>query len=236
MSNEPVVLAIDDEPGLLRLIKLELTSKGFRVITADSAESGERIVDELRPDIILLDILMPGKTGMEFLEDHIKKSDIPVIFVTARDRSVDEVRGLEKGADDYVTKPFDVDVLAARIRAVLRRGRSTATFRPIVIGDLEIDLELRRLQKAGVEVKLTRTEWLLLKMFAESPGRVLRNSELLTKVWGPEYRDDLQYLRVWVSRLRFKMEPDPKNPTIIVNIPQIGYRMEVAKTEDVPVT
>jgi len=245
MSVQPLVLAVDDEPGVLRLIKLELTSQGFRVITADNATEAIKLEEEHRPDIALLDVLMPDMSGFELMRRLRDRTNIPVILLTAKGSDADKVRGLELGADDYLAKPFSPDELSARVRAVLRRSvGSPAPDSEVVAGDVKIDLHRRLVSRAGEPVALTRTEWMLLQNLAANPGRVMLNAELLSKVWGPEYRGDLQYLRVWVSRLRKKLEEDPSNPKLIKTFQGIGYMLvipgqdgpaeEAAATEEEP--
>lgn len=228
MSVEPLVLAVDDEAGVLRLLKLELTSQGFRVLTASNADEAEKIVSEHRPDIALLDVMMPGTDGLELMRrirEH--RSELPILLVTAKDSDLDKVRGLELGADDYIVKPFSLDELAARVRAVLRREtRGKGTGGLVRRGELEIDLDRRLVKKGGELVSLSRTEWLLLQHLASNAGRVMLGPELLSRVWGPEYRDDSQYLRVWVSRVRQKIEPTPAEPTVIKTFQGIGYMFQ----------
>ncbi len=225
MSTDPLVLAIDDEPGVLRLVKLELGALDFRVITTSDPNEALNIMEEQRPDVILLDVLMPDMSGMELLREIRERRDTPVIFVSAKDRDIDKVRGLELGGDDYVVKPFSADELAARIRAVLRRHMGVgANSVPLLADGLEVDFDRRTVRRGDEDIALTRTEWMLLQFLASKPGKVLLNAELLSHVWGPEYRDDLQYLRVWVSRLRKKIERDPANPVIIKTMPGIGYQ------------
>jgi two-component system, OmpR family, KDP operon response regulator KdpE len=235
MTPTPLVLAVDDEAGILRLIKLELAAQGLRVITAPNGEEALRVAEEQRPDIVLLDILMPEMTGLEVMRRMRERSDAPVILVTAKDSEADKVSGLEQGADDYIVKPFSPEELAARIRAVMRRSSGASpTERLVQAADVEIDLNRRVVTRDGEPVTLTRTEWLLLQHLAANAGKVLLNSELLIKVWGPEYRDDLQYLRVWVSRLRRKLERDPANPEIIKTRQGIGYVLEAASADREP--
>ncbi len=223
----PLILALDDEPGILRLLKLELSTHGFRVLTAANATETLRLAEEQRPDLVLLDILMPELSGLEVMRALRERSNTPIILLTAKDMDIDKVRGLESGADDYVVKPFSPDELAARIRAVLRRSAEGPNVGQIVrSSDLEIDLNRRIVARNGETINLTRTEWVLLQHLAANSGKVLLNTELLTKVWGPEYRDDLQYLRVWISRLRRKLEDDPSSPKIIKTKPGIGYILE----------
>jgi len=227
MATEPLVLAVDDEPGILRLIKLELTSQGFRVITAENGKDAVRMAEEHRPDIALLDIMMPEMTGMEVMRELRERTNIPVILLTAKGSDSDKVRGLELGADDYLAKPFSPEELSARVRAVLRRAVGSAGLEHIVRAeDVEIDLNRRLVKRAGELVTLTRTEWMLLQHLAANPGKVMLNVELLSKVWGPEYRGDLQYLRVWVSRLRKKLEANPSNPKLIRTFQGIGYMLD----------
>ena len=228
MAVEPLILAVDDEAGILRLIKLELSSQGFRVIVAGEGEEALRMAEQQRPDIVILDIVMPEMSGLEVMRRLRERTSVPVILLTAKDHDEDKVRGLEMGADDYLVKPFNPEELSARVRAVLRRGfRPTVGAENIVrIANVEIDLNRRLVKKEGEVVSLTRTEWMLLQHLAANAGKVMLNTELLSKVWGPEYRDDLQYLRVWVSRLRSKLEPDPSNPAIIKTLQGIGYLLD----------
>jgi two-component system KDP operon response regulator KdpE len=230
MSTEPLLLAVDDEAGILRLIKLELTAQGFRVMTTSDPEEAMRLAEERRPDAILLDIVMPEITGLELMRRIRERANTPIILVTAKDKDQDKVRGLELGADDYIVKPFSLEELGARIRAVLRRSSGQDTERVVKAGTVEIDLTRRLVKRDGELVPVTRTEWLLLQHLAANAGKVILNAELLSKVWGPEYRDDLQYLRVWVSRLRHKLEPEPGNPTIIKTLQGIGYMFDAEPT------
>jgi two-component system KDP operon response regulator KdpE len=232
MSVAPLVLAIDDEPGILRLIKLELTTQGLRVITAQDGEEGVRMEEEHRPDIVLLDLTMPDRDGYEVMRRLRDRTNIPVILLTAKSSDGDKVKGLELGADDYLAKPFSPDELTARVRAVLRRSVGAHEAEHVITaGDVSIDLHKRMVTRCQEPVDLTRTEWRLLQHLVANPGRVMLNTELLSNVWGPEYRGDLQYLRVWVSRLRKKLETDPANPTLIKTYAGIGY-MFVPPGED----
>jgi two-component system KDP operon response regulator KdpE len=227
MTQEPLVLAVDDEAGILRLMKLELTEQGFRVITASNGEEAMRLVEEQRPDAVLLDVIMPEMTGLEVMRRIREQMNVPIIMVTAKDSDADKVRGLEQGADDYIVKPFSPDELSARIRAVLRRAVGNQSVdRVIRVEDLEIDLNRRLVMRNTDVIQLTRTEWLLLQYLASNAGKVMLNAELLSKVWGPEYHDDVQYLRVWVSRLRRKLEPNPSEPVVIKTMQGIGYMLD----------
>ena len=227
MSNEPLVLAVDDEPGILRLIRLELATQGFRVVTANDGQTALRMAEEHRPDIVLLDIVMPEMTGLEVMRRLRERTNLPVILLTAKGSDADKVRGLELGADDYLAKPFSPDELSARVRAVLRRTIGTSQVENVVrADDVEVDLNRRLVRRDGEMVTLTRTEWMLLQHLASNAGKIMLNAELLSKVWGPEYRDDLQYLRVWVSRLRRKLETDHTHPRLIRTFPGIGYMFD----------
>jgi two-component system KDP operon response regulator KdpE len=233
MTTEPLVLAVDDEAGMLRLLKLELAEQGFRVITASDGEEALKVTEEQRPDIVLLDVMMPEMTGLEAMRRLREQTNAPIILVTGRDSDKDKVTGLEQGADDYIVKPFSPEELAARIRAVLRRSSGALpTERVVRAGEIEIDLERRTVTRRGEPLDLTRTEWLLLQSLAANHGKVMMNAELLSKVWGPEYRDDVQYLRVWVSRLRAKIEENPAEPTIVRTRPGIGYVLEAQVVDE----
>ncbi len=221
---QPLVLAVDDDAGILRVIAIELADQGFRVVTCMDGEEAIAMAAKQQPDIALVDLMMPEVNGIEVMKRIRAHRPIPVIFVTARDRDSDKVRGLELGADDYVVKPFGPDELGARIRAVLRRqNMAPGEAPPVRTGDVEVDLARRIVTKNGQPVSLTRTEWLLVQHFAMHPNKVLLYQDILSKVWGPEYREDSQYLRVWVSRLRAKLEKNPGQPEIIRTHMGIGY-------------
>jgi len=228
MKSQPLVLVADDEPRITKLVAVTLGDEGFRVVTAEGGEEALRKAEEIRPDIVLLDIVMPDLDGIEVMRQLREFRSVPVILLTAKGSTADKAKGLDLGADDYIAKPFHPDELAARVRAVLRRAAGVTTGRGIVhIGDVEIDLERRMMTKAGEPVQLSRTEWLLLQHLATNANKVVLHSELLTKVWGPEYRDDLQYLRVWVSRVRRKLGAAPGEPGPITTYQGIGYVLNV---------
>ncbi|GAB4321959.1 MAG: response regulator transcription factor [Dehalococcoidia bacterium] len=225
MTNA-LILAVDNEPAVLRLVTFGLREQGFRIMTTTDPIEALQICETQRPDIVLLDIMMPGVNGLELLTRLRERWSVPVIFLTARDRDSDKILGLQMGADDYVVKPFNPEELAARVHAVLRRGAGYTASKVVRVDGLEIDLDRRLVLRDGEAVNLTRTEWSLLQHLALNAGKVLLASELLSKVWGPEYRDDVQYLRVWILRLRRKIERDPSNPRLIRTFPGIGYRFE----------
>ena len=228
MSTKPLVLVADDEPRITKLVSIALQEEGFRVVTADSGEEALRKAEEVRPDVVLLDIVMPDIDGIEVMQQLRERRPVPVILLTAKGSTSDKAKGLDLGADDYVAKPFHPDELAARVRSVIRRSSGATPGQGIVaFDDVEIDLERRMVTRGGQLVQFSRTEWLLLQHLAANAGKVVLHTELLTKVWGPEYRDDLQYLRVWVSRVRRKLGAEPGQPGRIKTFQGIGYLLDV---------
>jgi two-component system KDP operon response regulator KdpE len=224
-----LVLVVDDEPAIVRLVKAKLTADGYAVITADRGEQALALLEDERPDLIVLDLMMPGIDGFETLRRIRMESQVPVVMLTARAGDADRLKGFHTGADDYVTKPFNPDELAARVAAVLRRtaGAAAAGGRTVLrYPGIEIDLERRRVLVGGEEVRLSRTEWELLAQLAGNAGRVMLHGELLTRIWGPEYRDEAHYLRTWVSRLRTKLKTPGSDAELITTYPGLGYRLE----------
>lgn len=221
MSNEPLVLAVDDDIQIQRLVKLTLEEQGLLVRTCGTGKEAIAAVAESRPDIVLLDLRLPDIPGLEVLAEIRARSTTPVILLTASGGTSDRVKGLDFGADDYVVKPFSPEELGARVRAVLRRetrGTSEAGT-SVNAGPFVIDLERRMVTKNGETIPLTRTEWSLLQFLAENRGKVMLRPQILSHVWGPEYLNDIQYLRVWISRIRRKLSPN-----LIQTFPGIGYR------------
>ena len=234
-GTEQLVLAIDDEPGILKVIKMELADHGFRVLTAGTGEEGLALAEKHRPDLVLLDITMPQMSGIEVLRELRERSNVPVIMLTAHRGETDKVRGLELGADDYVSKPFSLDELSARVRAILRRTTPVHAADAIVrAGDVEIDLGSRIVRRGDEIINLTRTEWNLLQCLASNPDKLMTNVELLGKVWGPEYVGDLQYLRVWISRLRAKIGHNDSDHNIVRTFPGIGYMLSTQTSVPAP--
>jgi two-component system KDP operon response regulator KdpE len=228
MSSKPLVLIADDEPRIVKLVSLALREQGFRVITAGSGEEALTQAEEYRPDVAVLDILMPDLDGFEVMRKLRERRPIPIILLTAKGSTAEKTQGLDLGADDYIAKPFHPDELAARVRAVLRRTEGgTQGASVIAFDDIEIDLERRLVRRDGEDVHFSRTEWLLLQHLAANAGKVVLHTELLTKVWGLEYRDDLQYLRVWISRVRRKLGSEPGEPGRIKTFQGIGYLLDV---------
>src|SRR5664280_1325962 len=231
VSTQPLLLVADDEPRITKLVSMALSEEGFRVVTASSGEEALAKAEQIRPDIILLDIMMPDLDGIEVMRQLRERRPVPVILLTAKGSTADKAKGLDLGADDYVAKPFHPDELAARVRAVLRRASGVAPGSGIVhLGPVDVDLERRLVTRDGKLVSLSRTEWLLLQHLAVNAGKVVLHTELLTKVWVPEYRDDLQYLRVWVSRVRRKLGAAPGEAGRIKTFQGIGYLLDVEGT------
>ena len=224
MVKKPVILVVDDEPPIVRLVRLKLEGDGFAVHTAHRGEDALALLEDEPIDLVVLDVTMPGMDGFETLRRIRAHANVPVIMLTARTLDGDKLRGLTSGADDYLTKPFNPDELTARIVAVLRRsdGRQTGADKRLEYGDLVIDLAQRRVTRRDEEIRLSRTEWELLAELATNAGKVLLHGELLTRIWGSEFRDESQYLRTWVSRLRHKLGDD----ALITTFPGLGYRME----------
>ncbi len=227
-TTVPLILVVDDDANILQFVKLELTSQEFRVATSQDGAEALKIVEEQRPDLVILDVVMPNMSGLEVMRRLRETSGVPIILLTGRNRDQDKVRGLDMGADDYLAKPFNPDELSARVRAILRRGHALDERpHPIVRnGNIEIDLVKRLVTKDGELVTLTRTEWLLLQYLATNAGRVIVNAELLTRVWGVEYSTDVQYLRVWISRIRHKLGEETANRTLIKTMPGVGYLLQ----------
>ncbi len=225
------ILLVDDDPLLRRSLALNLEEAGYRASTAASAEDALALASHDRPALILLDIGLPGMDGLAALRQFQSRVGIPVIFVTARRRELDEVLGLELGAEDYVTKPFSLDVLLARIRTVLRRAETPhapepAGLRIRVIGDLTIDATAHLVTVAGRSVELTPLEFDLLSALAKEPGRVLSVDDLLAQVWGAEYVGEPQVVYVHIHWLRQKLGDDPDNPKRVVTVRGVGYKLE----------
>jgi len=222
------ILIVDDEPRYLRLMEANLVTEGFNVVKATNGQEAVNMVVEKRPDLVLLDIMMPVLDGFGACERIREFSNVPIIVVTARGSENDRVRGLDLGADDYIVKPFSATELLARVRAVLRRAQTSGgAFQQAIFnhGNLRIDFARAEVFKGDKVVFLSATEYRLLLQFAHNIGSVLTSEQLLMDVWGPEYRDDKEILWVSISRLRQKLESDPKNPQHIVTRSGLGYTM-----------
>ena len=229
------ILVVDDDPQVGRLVTLILEEDGFEVLHASSGEEALKVVAEHDPELVVLDIVLPGLDGYEVLRRVRANANVPVMFLSARDAEDERVRGLESGADDYLTKPFNSDELAARVRAILRRARRGAPSAGIVrFGTIELDLERRLMRDRGAVVVLSRTEWMLLEHLVRNAGKVVLSTELLEQLWGPAYRNDFSYLRVWISRLRRKLGAPRGRKGPISTVTGVGYRMTLEPADDVP--
>ena len=229
------ILVVDDEPRVVRLVTEVLRAMGYQVVAAASGKSGIEMVALEQPDLVLLDILLPqGPDGYEVCRRIREFSEVPVIMLTARAQESDMLRGFDMGADDYLTKPFSAKELVARVKAVLRRSRrpGEAASTQLTCGSLEIDFARRIVKAHGEQVLLTRTEYALLRQLALNANKVMLHRELLSEVWGPEYLDDIDYLRAYIRYLRRKLEADPSAPQLIVTAPGIGYMMACPDEED----
>jgi two-component system KDP operon response regulator KdpE len=221
------ILVVDDEPHLLRAIRMYLELHGYAVQTAPSGEKGLEAARRHLPDLLILDVLLPGLDGFETLQELRRTSEVPVILLTARGEEEHKVRGLALGADDYVTKPFSQRELLARIQAVLRRAERPAPAprsRIQVDEGLTLDFDRGEVTARGQPVRLTPTEYRLLYHLATNPGRLLPAETLLARVWGDEYSGAEHYVRLYVSYLRQKLEPDPAHPRYILTVPGLGYK------------
>ncbi len=227
-EDSKLVLVVDDEPRMINFIRMNLELEHFRVISANSGEEALRKVREMLPDCVLLDVMMKDMDGFETLRLIREESTVPVIMLTARDDEEDKIRGLALGADDYVTKPFSPRELVMRVKAVIRRAELPAQpekDEPIKVDDhLSIDFRRREVLVDGKAIKLRPTEWRLLYHLVQNAGWVVPHETLLSKVWGWEYRDETQYLRLYITYLRQKIEKDPANPKYILTERGIGYR------------
>lgn len=224
------ILIVDDEERILNFLSTKLKALGYGVLTASNGLEALEQAQAQEPDLIVLDLIMPKMDGFETLKELRSFSSVPVIILSAKGADVDKIKGLGLGADDYLQKPFNPDELVARIEAVRRRlqpAERRRTPEPLSVGDLTVDFEGQCVVLRGKQEHLTRIEWLLLSELARNAGRLMLYEDLLTRIWGPEYRDDVQILRTWISRLRYKLENDPNNPKLIRTIPKTGYIMDL---------
>jgi DNA-binding response OmpR family regulator len=223
------ILVVDDDTLLRRSLSLQLEQAGYRVSPAENAEDALAIAQRDRPDLILLDIGLPGMDGLEAMQQFQKEGDVPIVFVTARRRELDTILGLELGADDYITKPFNPDVLLAHVKAVLRRSARQIDPPPagdtLVVGDMVIDPAAHTVTIAGQHVDLTSREFDLLHTLALKAGRILTIDDLIRRVWGAEYIGEQQVVYVHIRWLREKIEADPQKPERIINVRGVGYKL-----------
>lgn len=228
------ILIADDDPQILRALRITLTARGYDIVTAEDGTAALNAAIEHRPDLYLLDLGMPGLDGREVIEGLRGWTDAPILVVSGRAGSTDKVEALDAGADDYVTKPFAIDELLARIRALTRRvpGAETAVDPTVRLGDVVIDLASKQVIRqtngsAPVAVRLTPTEWQVLELLLRHSGKLVTRQMLLTEIWGPTHVTDTGYLRLYIAQLRKKLEPEPANPRHLLTEAGMGYRFVV---------
>lgn len=223
-----IVLVVDDEPQIVRALRINLSVRGYEVITAGTGAAALRAAAEKHPDVVVLDLGLPDMDGIEVLAGLRGWSSAPVLVLSARTDSADKVEALDAGADDYVTKPFGMDELLARLRAAIRRGATAAAEGDPVVetASFTVDLVAKRVTKRGTPVHLTPTEWGMLEMLVRHRGKLVGRKELLREVWGPSYVTETHYLRVYLAQLRRKLEDDPANPRHLLTEAGMGYRFQ----------
>jgi two-component system, OmpR family, KDP operon response regulator KdpE len=237
LPDKTVILIVEDDQNIVDLVRSNLSVRGHDVIVSKNGDSLERTLELRVPDLVLLDLMLPDADGFELCREIRELSDVGIIVLSARRAETDKVRALNLGADDYMTKPFGIEELLARINATLRRSRPAPASPPeptmVTVGDVEIDLGRRRITKAGRLVHLTQTEFALLRQFAISPGVLLTHATLLRRVWGPGYETQTEYTRVYVARLRAKLE-SPGGEQLFITEPRSGYRFALPQGGCVP--
>jgi two-component system KDP operon response regulator KdpE len=228
------VLVVDDEQSIRRAVGRALTARDYKVQLATDGEEALTAAAAFQPDLVVLDLNLPALDGLEVCRQLRSWTSVPILVLSVREDEPDKVAALDLGADDYLTKPFGIDELMARVRALLRRASTRGAPRPVRFhaDDLQIDLDALRVIRAGIEVRLTKTEWALLAELCQHPGKLLTHRWLLERVWGPSYDGDVDVLRVFISQLRRKIEQDPARPKLIATDPGIGYRWLLRPTDE----
>jgi two-component system, OmpR family, KDP operon response regulator KdpE len=224
--NPATVLIVDDEPQIRRVLTTTLASHGYSVVEARTGSEALEKIHQGKIDLVLLDCNLPGISGVEACAEIRRSSDVPVIMLTVRNSERDKVQALDAGADDYVVKPFGAEELMARVRAALRRAALVEPAPPFISSDLKIDFEKRSVEVKGQAVRLTPKEFELLRQLVANQGKALSHRRLLQAVWGPDYGEETEYLRVFINQLRKKIEPHPRHPRYIHTEPWVGYRFE----------
>ena len=219
-------MVVDDEPQLARALAINLRARHYEVDVAPNGHTALSLAAQRPPDVVILDLGLPDLDGFDVIRGLRRWSQVPILVLSARKDSSDKVEALDLGADDYVTKPFAMDELLARLRAAIRRGAPGEDLPVVATNDFTIDLAAKRVVRDGVEVRLTPTEWHLLELLVRGDGRLVTQRELLQQVWGPAYQRETNYLRVYLAQLRRKLEPDPSRPRYLVTEPGMGYRFE----------
>jgi len=224
------VLAVDDEPQMLRALGTNLRARGYDVDLASTGEQALQLAARHHPDVVILDLGLPGISGLEVVEGLRGWTKVPIIILSARDAETEKVAALDAGADDYVTKPFGMDELVARLRAAVRRSTPTPEEPIVTTPDFTVDLASKRVTTAQGEVRLTPTEWHLLEVLVRNAGKLVSQRQLLQEVWGPQYEEETNYLRVHMAHIRRKLEPTPSQPLYFVTEPGMGYRFHLPVT------
>jgi len=226
MTSKGRILVVDDEHSIRRAVGRALTARGYDVQLATDGEEALSVAAAFQPDLVVLDLNLPALDGLSVCRQLRVWSSVPILVLSVREDEADKVAALDLGADDYLTKPFGIDELLARVRALLRRAGAQGAAKPVRFrtDELEIDLDTSSVTRAGAEVRLTKTEWALLTELCQHPGKLLTHRWLLERVWGPGYAEDVDVLRVFISQLRKKLEQDPARPKLIATDPGIGYR------------
>ena len=228
MANAYTVLVVDDEPPIRRFLRTSLAAAGYRIVEAEDAASAMRLFSAEKPDLIVLDLGLPDRSGLELIPEIRQASTVPIVILSARHDERSKVEALDLGADDYVSKPFGVDELLARLRAAQRHAFQAQGEAPVFVsGDLAVDLVRRHVTRGGQEIRLSPKEFDLLRHLVMNAGKVLTHRYLLREVWGPAQEDEVQYLRVFIRGLRHKIEPDPTRPTHILTELGVGYRLQL---------
>jgi len=222
----PRILAVDDEPPILRTLAANLRVRGYEVDLAADGEHALELAARHPPDAVILDLGLPGISGLEVIRGLRGWTDTPIIILSAREAQPDKVAALDAGADDYVTKPFGMDELLARLRAALRRGTSGPTDPIVETPDFAVDLTAKKITSPRGEIRLTPTEWHLVEVLVRNAGKLVTGRQLLQEVWGPHYGDETNYLRVHLAHIRRKLEPQPSQPRYFITEPGMGYRFE----------
>ena len=221
------VLVVDDEPQIRRTLAINLRARGYQVDLAASGEEALKAAADQPPDVVVLDLGLPGIDGLQVIQGLRGWTRTPIIVLSVREREADKVAALDAGADDFVTKPFGFNELLARLRAAVRRATPADELVPIVqTPDFRVDLAAKQVVRDGREVRLTPTEWQLVELLVRNPGRLVSQRQLLSEVWGPKYREETNYLRVFIAQIRRKLEPDPAHPRYFITEPGMGYRYQ----------
>ncbi len=226
MNESGCVLVVDDEPQIRRALGTNLRARGYDVVLAATGEEALTLAAERHPDVVVLDLGLPGIDGIEVVRGLRGWTSMPIIVLSVREDEADKVAALDAGADDYVTKPFGMNELLARLRASLRRAAPADEEAVVTTSAFTIDLAAKRVTRDGAEVHLTPTEWHLIEMLVRHQGKLVSQRQLLQEVWGPQYETETNYLRVYLAQVRRKLEPDPSRPRYFITEPGMGYRFE----------